>query len=295
LGVRTIPTVFRSQLVGRALAALTPTGLVGCSGGVLDPQGPVGRTERLILLDSTAIMLAVIIPVILMTIGVAWWFRAGNRRAEYLPDWEHSGRIELIVWFIPALIILFLGGVAWVGSHDLDPPVPLKSPVAALEVNVVSVDWRWIFIYPDQGIASVNELRVPSGVPVHFRITSTSVMNSFFVPQLGSQIYAMPGMTTQLNLLAEHPGMYEGMSSQFSGDGFSDMRFALIAVRAAEFAAWISSVHQSGGTLDAASFSALAKPARAQGVVTFGAVSKSLFDLVASGKPTMSMTQQKEP
>jgi cytochrome o ubiquinol oxidase subunit 2 len=160
---------------------------------------------------------------------------------------------------------------------------------------VVSVDWRWIFIYPDQGIASVNELRVPSGVPVHFRITSTSVMNSFFVPQLGSQIYAMPGMTTQLNLLAEHPGRYEGISAQFSGDGFSDMRFSLIAVPTAEFEAWISSVQQAGGTLDPVSFSVLSKPARAQGVVTFGAVSKNLFDLVASGKSALSMTQQKEP
>ena len=289
--MRTIYTVSRSRSLHVSIPVLASTALVGCNGGVLDPQGPVGRTERLILLDATAIMLAVIIPVILMAIATAWWFRAGNRRATYLPSWEHSGRIELIVWFIPALVILFLGGVAWVGSHDLDPPLPLKSEVPALDVDVVSVDWRWIFIYPAQGIASVNDLHVPAGVPLHFRITSTTVMNSFFVPQLGSQIYAMPGMTTQLNLLAAHPGMYEGMSAQFSGDGFSDMRFSLIATTRADFEAWLASVRQAGKTLDANSFADLSKPARARGVTTFGAVSMGLFDSIASGHTPTAAAQ----
>jgi cytochrome o ubiquinol oxidase subunit 2 len=159
----------------------------------------------------------------------------------------------------------------------------------------VSVDWRWIFIYPAQGIASVDELHVPAGVPLHFRITSTTVMNSFFVPQLGSQIYAMPGMTTQLNLLAEHPGTYEGMSAQFSGDGFSDMRFSLIATTTADFESWLASVRQAGGTLDANSFADLSKPASAQGVTTFGVVSMGLFDSIASGHAPTPTTQPKEP
>ena len=152
-------------------------------GGVLDPQGPIGAAERLILLNATVIMLAVIMPVIVLTLGFAWWFRAGNTRARYLPDWEYSGRIEMVVWSIPALVIVFLGGMAWIGSHDLDPPKPLASATARpLEIQVVSLDWKWLFIYPEQGVASVNRLVVPAGTPLHFSITSAGVMNSFFVP-----------------------------------------------------------------------------------------------------------------
>ena len=163
--------------------------VASCRDGVLDPQGPVGRAERVILGDATAIMLAVIVPVIILTLVFAWWFRAGNRRAMYRPNWDYSGTIELIIWSIPALVISFLGGIAWISSHDLDPPKPLESASPPLEVEVVSLDWRWLFIYPRERIATVNYLVVPTGVPVHFRLTSTSVMNSFFIPQLGSQIY----------------------------------------------------------------------------------------------------------
>ena len=194
---------------GVALASLGAL-LASCREGVLEPHGPIGNAELVILYDATAIMLAVVIPVILLTIGFAWWFRAGNTRARYLPDWEYSGRIEMIVWSIPALVIVFLGGIAWIGSHDLDPPRPIESAAAPLEVEVVSLDWKWLFIYPDEGIASVNRLVVPVGTPVRFRLTSASVMNSFFVPQLGSQIYTMPGMTTRLNLQADQPGRLPG-------------------------------------------------------------------------------------
>src|SRR6201999_3498968 len=145
------------------------------SSGVLDPQGPVAHSERLILLDATAIMLAVIVPVIIAILAVAWWFRAGNKRAIYRPNWAYSGRLEFIVWSIPALVVLFLGGIGWVSSHDLDPKKPLaadQSPAMgqALEIQVVSLDWKWLFIYPDQGIAGVNRLVVPAGRPVHFRL-----------------------------------------------------------------------------------------------------------------------------
>jgi cytochrome o ubiquinol oxidase subunit II len=174
--------------------------LTSCNEGVLDPHGPVGKAERVILYDATAIMLAVVIPVIVLTLAFAWWFRARNGRARYRPDWEFSGRIEMIIWSIPALVILFLGGIAWTGSHDLDPPVPLEASTAPLDIEVVSLDWRWLFIYPHEGIASLNRLVVPAGVPLRFRLTSTTVMNSFFVPQLGSQIYAMPNMVTRLNV-----------------------------------------------------------------------------------------------
>src|SRR6202166_5402727 len=159
---------------------------VSCHEGVLDPHGPVGKAERIILYDWTAIMLAVVIPVILLTLVFAWWFRARNSQASYRPDWEYSGRIEMIIWCIPALIILFLGGIAWTGSHDLDPPAPLAGSTAPLDIEVVSLDWRWLFIYPQEGIASLNRLVVPAGVPLRFRLTSTSVMNIFFFPQFAS-------------------------------------------------------------------------------------------------------------
>jgi cytochrome o ubiquinol oxidase subunit 2 len=274
-----------------ALVCLT---LASCSAGPLDPQGPVGKAERLILLDATAIMLAVVIPVILLTFCFAWWFRSGNPRARYRPEWEYSGRIEMIVWSIPALVILFLGGIAWIGAHDLDPPAPLKSGVAPLEVQVVSVDWRWIFIYPEQAIASIDRLTVPAGVPIHFRLTSTSVMNSFFIPQLGSQIYTMPGMATQLNLLADHLGTYQGLSSQFSGDGFSDMRFEAVAVSAAEFRSWVDTTHAAGGVLDRPTFEQLARPASGHAVRTYGEVTTGLFDSIVAGHVGMTHAAAQE-
>jgi cytochrome o ubiquinol oxidase subunit 2 len=246
----------------------------------------VGHAERIILADATAIMLAVIVPVIVLTLGFAWWFRAGNRRARYRPDWEYSGRIELIIWSIPALVILFLGGIAWIGAHDLDPPRPLVSNSAPIEVEVIALDWRWLFIYPEQGIASVNQLTVPAGVPIHFKLTSTSVMNSFFIPQLGSQIYSMPGMTTQLHLQADEAGSYPGLSAQFSGDGFSDMRFTLVATSAEHFQEWIEQTRAHGDVLDRATFAQLSKPTHAGEPLSFARVDPGLFHAVSSGNVT---------
>jgi cytochrome o ubiquinol oxidase subunit II len=257
--------------------------LASCREGVLDPRGPVGESERVILGDATAIMLAVIIPVIILTLVFAWWFRSGNRRARYRPNWEYSGRIELITWSIPALVILFLGGTAWIGSHELDPPKPLESAKSPLEVEVVSLDWRWLFVYPREHIATVNYLVVPTGVPVHFRLTSTSVMNSFFIPQLGSQIYTMPGMTTQLYLQADAPGAYPGISAQFSGPGFSDMRFTLRAESGDQFATWVSQVHERGRALDEATVAQLIRPTRAAGELTYGSVPVDPFEMAAHG------------
>jgi cytochrome o ubiquinol oxidase subunit 2 len=258
--------------------------LSSCHKGVLDPHGPVGTAERLMLYDATAIMLAVVVPVILLTLAFAWWFRSGNRHARYRPDWEYSGRIEVIVWAIPALVILFLGGIAWVGSHQLDPPRALHSDSEPLEVQVVSLDWQWLFIYPGQHIASLNRLVVPAGVPVRFSLTSTSVMNSFFIPQLGSQIYTMAGMTTHVNLQADERGRYQGLSAQFSGDGFSDMRFDVDAVPADGFQAWVSDVRTRSGVLDAPTFTQLARPSRAKGTATYAEVSVGLFDAIVAGR-----------
>jgi cytochrome o ubiquinol oxidase subunit 2 len=264
--------------------------LASCRRGVLDPHGPVGTAERLILYDATAIMLAVVVPVILLTLGFAWWFRAGNPYARHRPDWEYSGRIEMITWSIPALVILFLGGIAWVGSHQLDPPRALKSTSAPLEVQVVSLDWQWLFIYPGQHIASLNHLVIPTGVPVRFSLTSTSVMNSFFIPQLGSQIYTMAGMTTHVNLQADQRGTYRGISAQFSGEGFADMRFDVDAVPGTGFQAWVSDVRASSQVLDAATFSRLALPSRAKGTASYADVSGGLFEAIAAGHPPGTST-----
>jgi cytochrome o ubiquinol oxidase subunit 2 len=266
----------------RAISITTAAMLMAsCNEGVLDPHGPVGKAERVILYDSTAIMLAVVIPVIVLTLVFAWWFRARNSHARYRPDWEYSGRIEMIIWSIPALIVLFLGGIAWTGSHDLDPTLPLAESTAPLDIEVISLDWRWLFIYPREGIASLNRLVVPAGVPLRFRLTSTTVMNSFFVPQLGSQIYAMPNMVTRLNLLADKPGTFEGLSAQFSGDGFSDMRFDLVSTEAEDFKAWVNATKRQGGVLDVKTFDELVKPAKAAGAQTYAQVSEGLFDRIS--------------
>jgi len=257
----------------------------GCSGGVLDPKGPVGAAETLILLNALAIMLAIVIPTILATLAVAWWFRASNTRARYRPSWSYSGRIELVTWSIPAMVVLLLGGLGWVGSHDLDPPRPLVSRIKPITVQVVSLDWKWLFIYPDLGIASVNRLVVPAGTPVSFQLTSASVMNSFLVPQLGGQIYTMAGMTTRLNLQADHPGSYQGLSAQFSGEGFSHMRFTVDAVPPAQFAGWAAQAKRATPVLDAAGYAALSKPSQRVAPFTYGSVTPGLFGAISGQKP----------
>jgi cytochrome o ubiquinol oxidase subunit II len=263
-------------------AVMAPLLLTACQPSVLDPQGFVGLSERTILIDSLAIMLAIVVPTITATLAFAWWFRASNTRATYLPDFEYSGRIELIVWSIPLLTVILLGGVAWIGSHDLDPAEPLASRTPPLEVQVVSLDWKWLFIYPDQHVASVNQLVIPAGVPIHFSLTSASVMNAFFIPQLGSMIYTMYGMRTQLNLQADAPGTFHGLSSHFSGDGFSDMHFEVQAMPPDQFAAWIASTRNTGPTLDAASYAALERQTTSPRPSTFGAADPALFQKIVT-------------
>jgi cytochrome o ubiquinol oxidase subunit 2 len=269
---------FGSRAALTSAAALLTT---GC-GGVLDPVGPVGAQQKQILLNSTAIMLAIVIPVILATIAFAWWFRAGNRRAKHLPNWDYSGRIELVVWSIPLMTVILLGGIAWIGSHELDPARPLPSPSKPLNVEVVSLDWKWLFIYPDQGVATVNQLVVPTGVPVSFRLTSGTVWNVFFVPRFGTMIYTMPGMATRLNLQANENGVYDGQSAHFSGDGFSGMRFKVQVVPAHRFNAWVGSARTVGRTLDGPAYAELAKQSSYVAPITYSAVAPGLFDAVVN-------------
>jgi len=253
--------------------------VASCSpAGVLDPQGPIASAERLLLINSTAIMLVVVIPVILATLAFAWWYRSSNTRASRSGDESYEGRAEFVIWSIPALTVILLGGVIWIGSHQLDPRVPIPAQSEPLRVNVVALDWKWLFIYPDQGVAAVNQLVIPAGTPVEFRLTSATVMNSFFIPQLGSQIYAMGGMTTHLNLLADSPGEYPGFSAMFSGDGFSDMRFIAKAVSPGDFNSWVKAVGGAGSVLDEGAYAALAKPSKAVPPTTYRSVEPNLFE-----------------
>ena len=260
-------------------AAIT---LAACSGGVLQPKGPVGGANALILLDAVGIMSVIVVPTLIAVLVFAWWFRASNRRALFRPDFVYSGEIELLVWSVPLLVILFLGGVIWVGSHELDPFRPISAEKEPLKVQVIALDWKWLFIYPDQGVASVNELVVPSGTPVHFSITSASVMNMFFVPQLGSMVAAMNGMVTQLHLQADHPGDYHGLSAQYSGDGFSGMNFTLRAVPQDDFTRWVATTRQTGPTLDRAAYAQLAQQSQDVKPYSYRAVDPGLFQAVAS-------------
>ncbi len=275
-------TIFRPK----QLLLLIPLGasslLGGCELAVIEPQGPIGIADKTILVDSVAIMLAIVVPTILATLAFAWWFRSSNTKATYRPGFDYSGRLELLVWSIPLLTIMLLGGVIWIGSYELDPAKPLASEMEPLEVQVVSLDWKWLFIYPKQRIASVNELVIPAGTPVRFSLTSASVMNAFFIPQLGSMIYTMNGMTTQLNLRADTPGTFLGESSHFSGDGFSDMHFDVRAVAPDQFATWVESTANEGPALDDQSYIALAKQSVDASPFTFGSADPELFTKIVT-------------
>jgi cytochrome o ubiquinol oxidase subunit II len=276
-GVRLCPVGFAALLAASCQSA-----------GVLDPKGPIASAERLLLINSTAIMLVVVVPVILATLAFAWWYRSSNPRASRSPDVAYEGRIEFVLWSIPALTVILLGGVIWISSHQLDPRAPIPADADPLRVDVVALDWKWLFIYPDQNIAAVNQLVIPAGTPVNFRLTSATVMNSFFVPQLGSQIYTMGGMTTHLNLLADAPGEFPGFSANFSGDGFARMRFMAKAVPAGDFDGWVAQARGAGSALDAAAYAELAKPSQAVPPTTYRSVAPLLFerivDQTASGR-----------
>ena len=259
-----------------------PFVLAGCQAAVLDPKGVVGLAQRTILIDSLAIMLAIVLPTMAATAAFAWWFRASNTRAKYLPDFVHSGSIEIIVWAIPLLTIILLGGVTWIAAHDLDPARPLDSKTPALEVQGISLDWKWLFIYPDKHIASVNQLVVPAGTPIHFSLTSASVMNAFFIPSLGSMIYTMNGMTTQLNLQADAPGTFHGLSSHYSGDGFSDMHFNVRAVPSDQFDIWVNTMRGIGNVLDRGSYVELAKQTINVSPFTYRDVDPALFQQIVT-------------
>ncbi|MFC6789123.1 ubiquinol oxidase subunit II [Methylobacterium komagatae] len=277
----------RASVSKAGAIVLVGLGLSGCQQhNLLDAKGPVGAAEANILIIASVIMLVIIVPTMIATLVFAWWYRASNTKARYRPDWAFSGRIELVVWSVPLLTIIFLGGIAWIGAHRLDPGTPIESERKTLEVQVVSLDWKWLFIYPEQGVASVNELVMPAGTPVRFSLTSSSVWNSFFVPKLGSMIYTMRGMVTRMHLMADQEGELYGLSSHFSGDGFSDMNFPVRTVSEDGFGAWVRQAQGEGTRLDRASYAELAKQSTADAPRRYGSVEPTLFDgIVAQTVP----------
>ena len=276
--------------------------LAGCNAVLLDPAGDVAVQQRDLLLVSTGLMLLIIVPVIAITILFAWRYRASNEHATYQPDWDHSTQLELLIWSAPLVIVVCLGALTWLGTHVLDPYRPIGrigrgQPVAAdvkpLRVEVVALDWKWLFIYPDLGIATVNELAAPAGTPIDFRITSSAIMNSFFVPALAGQIYAMPGMETQLHAVLNRPGEYRGMSANYSGAGFSGMHFPFHGLPPADFARWVAKVKASGAMLDRPAYLRLATPSEDVAPIRFAKVDPTLYDAalnlcVAPGKACLS-------
>jgi len=263
--------------------------LSGCNLAVLNPKGQVGIDERNLIVTATILMLLVVVPVIVMTVVFAWKYRASNKNATYTPDWAHSYKIEAVTWSIPLLIIVALGIVTWETTHSLDPYRPLDSDVKPVTIQVIAQDWKWVFIYPDLGIATVNEVEFPANTPVNFRITSDSVMTSFFIPGLGGQIYAMAGMTTQLHLIANEQGVFDGMAANYSGEGFSDMKFKAHATTPAEFEAWVNTVKASPKQLQMDAYNALAKPSIKNPVEYFSAVQPNLFQTIVDKYEGMNM------
>jgi cytochrome o ubiquinol oxidase subunit 2 len=278
------------MLTLRSFVALaTPALLSGCNSVLLNPSGSVAAQQSHLIVQSTILMLLIVIPVIVLTAVFAWRYRQSNKEATYTPDWDHSTQLELVIWAAPLLIIIALGALTWISSHTLDPFRPLRrldaareipAQVKPLTIEVVALDWKWLFIYPELGIATVNEVAAPVDVPINFKITASSVMNSFFVPALAGQVYAMPGMQTQLNAVMNSPGEYEGFSANYSGAGFSGMRFEFKGLSPQGFSQWVQSVKGTGQELNAAGYQKLAAPSESEPVHLYSSVDASLYDAI---------------
>jgi cytochrome o ubiquinol oxidase subunit 2 len=276
----------RSSLL-RVIAALPLVALLsGCNAVVLSPAGDIAAQQRDLLLISTGLMLLIIIPVLALTVLFAWRYRAANTEARYEPDWDHSTQLELVIWAAPLLIIICLGAITWTGTHLLDPyrslerlssGTPVKPGTEPLQVQVVALDWKWVFIYPQLGIATVNELAAPVNRPINFQITSGTVMNSFYVPALAGQIYAMPAMQTKLHAVINTPGDYDGFSANYSGAGFSGMKFRFYGQSVEDFDKWVAKVKSDGKPLDRAGYLKLEEPSENEPPRYFSSVPADLY------------------
>ncbi|HEV6966377.1 ubiquinol oxidase subunit II [Roseateles sp.] len=277
------------SLLTRVLVLSAGIALSGCNGIVMKPHGDIARQQANLIVTSTLLMLLIIVPVIALTLYFAYRYRQSNTEATYAPEWDHSTRLELVIWGAPLMIIIALGAITWISTHKLDPFRPLERiaegrPLAAdvkpLEVQAVSMDWKWLFIYPELGIATVNEVAAPVDRPLHFRITSTSVMNTFYVPALAGMIYSMPGMETQLHAVINKAGVYDGMSANYSGAGFSDMRFKFHGLSEEDFARWVESNKAAGNALTRADYLKLEQPSTKEPIRRFASVEPGLWSAI---------------
>ncbi|MDB5775259.1 MAG: cyoA [Herbaspirillum sp.] len=279
----------RGLILGPLLSIATL--LAGCDTVVMHPSGDIAAQQGHLIVISTLLMLIIIVPVIALTLLFAWRYRKNNTEARYEPDWDHSTQLEVVIWGAPLLIIIALGLLTWISTHTLDPYRPLSridathgvaADVKPLRVDVVALDWKWLFIYPDLGIATVNQLAAPVNVPISFRITASTVMNSFFIPALAGQIYAMPGMQTSLNAVINQPGEFEGFSANYSGAGFSGMHFKFQGMSADDFARWTQRMKTGGGTLNRTDYLQLEKPSENDPARSFASVDASLYHAIVN-------------
>ena len=280
---------FRHPLARLGALAALALPLSGCNWIVMNPHGDIAVQQADLIVTSTLLMLLIIVPVIALTLFFAYRYRQSNAEATYAPDWDHSTRLELVIWGAPLLIIIALGAITWMSTHTLDPYRPLdriakNRPVPAhvkpLVVEVVALDWKWLFLYPEQNIATVNELAAPVDRPIQFKITASTVMNSFYIPALAGQIYAMPGMETKLHAVMNHPGNYEGFSANYSGEGFSHMRFRFHGMSQADFDGWVAQNRAANKVLQRADYLELERPSEKEPVRRYSAVAPGLYQAI---------------
>jgi len=278
--LKTLGRYLRPGLVFAMLVMLT-----GCDAvAILNPKGQIGQDEKTLLITATVLMLLVVIPVIIMTLVFAWKYRASNTKARYEPNWSHSTAIEVVVWSIPCMIVLVLAVLTWRSSHALDPYRPIESDVKPVTIEAISLDWKWLFIYPEEKIAVVNEIKFPVDTPLNFKLTSDTVMNAFFIPHLGSMIYSMAAMETKLHLIANETGEFPGMSSHYSGAGFAKMHFTAHSVTPEQYQQWLGEVRAADGNLTTDSFNELAAQRNSDWypVTYYGQVQEGLFDSIVA-------------
>lgn len=264
-----------------AFAILVAGLLSGCDMVLFQPKGSIAAEQIRLIIISVILMLIIVIPVIVMTLVIAWRYRASNTKATYAPNWEHNTKLEVVWWAVPCVIVFVLAWITWVTSHSLDPYKPLESKAKPVTIQAVSLDWKWLFIYPDQHIATVNFLEIPEKTPINFQITADAPMNSLWIPALGGQIYAMPGMRTKLHLIADGVGEYKGLSSNFSGDGFAGMKFNVKSVSSSDFSEWVQTVKNvSPNQLTPNAYTLLAKPSENTAVQYYSFVPDGLFNRI---------------
>lgn len=273
-----MPQKFKSSVWMMLLCIVTVPLLSGCDIVMFHPKGAIAAEQLRLIIIATILMLLIVVPVIIMTLVIAWRYRASNTKARYEPNWAHSVKLEILWWAIPCIIIAILSVITWVTSHTLDPYRPLESKIKPLTIQAIALDWKWVFIYPEQGIATINYIEIPENTPISFEITSQGPMNALWIPQLGGQIYAMAGMRTRLHLIADEPGLYDGSSGNYSGQGFAEMTFKVKAESSEDFMKWVKTVKQTPDALTGNLFNHLLEPSKNLPVQVFSSVEANIFN-----------------